>query len=675
MPKGMRADARYCSDTHRKSAAAKRARLRKKAQRGELITMPLDHDITKSIVRERGTLVKELESSGLANLYFANEVTLEEMSRQLNVKNRSQIKRALDQLLEDRLNATAASTWVMADDIQHMLGLDLVMPEPLDVEACKVWAGALVERFLTFERRFFTLPDGTPWIRDEFHINWLYEILLAYATGGYLQIMSPPRHGKSELLTHFGMWLIVRNPNIRILWFGPNDDIIEERVGKLKELLELPEIVTATLAPGRYYAPPKRGPGVTWQKKKFTVACRVPGITGNTVSGMGRGKKMLSMNADLIICDDIEDYESTAQKHLRAGTRRWFSTQLDSRKEEHTPFVVIGSRQHLDDLYSYNLRDPNFRNVVNRAHSKECTKDPHDLAIHVDCMLFPELRSYRWLVSKKVGAETRDEGGTYDMVYLNDPQNEGYSIFIKTEMESALNRSRVLGLSGIPSRDRRLVAGLDPSATGFQAATLIAALPTGIETTTAWTINSTQDRRMRRWLVDVDNRRGGGVDQALALFIDWYDEYQCKHWVIEENGFQRGIRRDPRVKAECERRGIYLEGHFTHGKNKNDPMYGVGAMSRLYRDDLWDLPYGDPATRAIVDQFIVQHLTFTDDAAAQRKRLSDILMSTWFPQKVIRRWEKETVVNDAAVKQIDSAYPVSYPGLDRSGPNSAPWRN
>jgi hypothetical protein len=678
IPASKRADARYCRESHKKAAAAKRRRLRKAALAGQIVKIESDVVMSGSTAREREAIVADLESTGLADLYFANEVTLDDIAAQLDVRSRSSIKRALDLLMERRLHALAASQWEMDPEVHHLLGLDLEMPDAHDTAACEVWAARAAVRFLEWEAHYMSLPDGSLWIREEFHKRWITEVLLAYATGGYLQIMSPPRHGKSELLTHFAVWMICRNPNIRILWFGPNDEIVEERVGKMEELLEMERLVRDTLPPGKFFAPPKRGPGVTWQKKKFTVDCRLPGIAGNTVTGMGRGKKMLSMNADLIVCDDIEDFESTESVTSRKKTRRWARTQLDSRKEEHTMFLVIGSRQHLDDWYSYNERDPNFRTIVNRAHAKTCRKDPTNYDIHIDCMLFPQLRTYRWLMTKKHGSEASQEANTYDMVYLNDPQAEGIAVFVKTEMEGALNAGRSLGsLDGIPAGGRRVVGGLDPSATGFQAAVCWAAvpLPDGEWGSDGqWRRYEAQDRRMRRYLVELDNRRGGGIDAALELIIHWYEEFRCLEWVIEENGFQRAIRQDPRVKEETQKRGIHLQGHQTQGRNKWDRHYGVGAMNRLYRNDLVDLPYRGEDTQRMVDQFVTQHLAFTDDPAAVRKATTDILMAAWFPQKVIRRWEKEAIAQAAKVRAIDSDYRVSYPGLDRSGPSTAPWR-
>ena len=581
--------------------------------------------------------------------------------------NRSQVKRAYDEFLNRQVILSAQAGWDMDDRTRYLLALDLETPDLLDTEACQLWAAEAMERFMDFEKEYFSLPTGSPYIREEFHKRWISAVLTAIATGGYLQILSPPRHGKSELLIHFCIWVICRNPDIRIMWVGPNIDISTDMVGSVADNLQENErLIQDVLGPGEYFAPPKRGAGAIWKRTEFRVACQRSSRKGKTMVAVSRGKKVLSKDCDLIVCDDIEDFDSTVQPSNRSNTRKWFGTGLDSRKEEHTAMVVIGSRQHPDDLYSYNLEDPNFINIVDSAHNPMCKLDIDDWEIHTgSCMLFPAIRTYRWLMSKKFGAGARDESGIYEMVYLNDPQTEGYAVFNGDEIEQSYNESRPLGLVGIPKEGRRLVAGLDPSATGYQAAFLWAVTP---QHKTA-----REDWKMKRWMVDLENRHGGGIDHALALFQQWHDMYGLKYWVIEENGFQRAYRVDPRVRDFCSRNDVTMVGTQTQGTNKHDPAFGVGAMNRLF-PDLIDLPYGSAEARQKVDMFKRQAVRFTEDAQQQRRKQSDILMSAWFPTKTIRRWEKEAMAAWDEVEQEDSySYGVAYPTIGASNDGNMPW--
>ena len=57
--------------------------------------------------------------------------------------------------------------------------------------------------------------------------------LKSIKNGTQLMILSPPRHGKTDLLTHFAVWQVCKNPNIRIMWVGGNEDIAKNAVGSV----------------------------------------------------------------------------------------------------------------------------------------------------------------------------------------------------------------------------------------------------------------------------------------------------------------------------------------------------------------------------------------------------------------------------------------------------------
>ena len=69
-----------------------------------------------------------------------------------------------------------------------------------------------------FRDRYFLTEQGIKFDTADFHNKWIKSINKALLEGGQQMILSPPRHGKTELLIHFVVWLICRNPNIRIMW-------------------------------------------------------------------------------------------------------------------------------------------------------------------------------------------------------------------------------------------------------------------------------------------------------------------------------------------------------------------------------------------------------------------------------------------------------------------------
>jgi hypothetical protein len=364
---------------------------------------------------------------------------------------------------------------------------------------------------------------------------------------------------------------------------------------------------------------------------------------------VGKGGKILSRDCDLIIADDIEDHSTTIQPSSREQTKRWWTTTLSSRKEEHTAILVIGSRQHPDDLYNSLIDNDEWKKIIESAHSLEIPIDSGPDKDHKKHMLWASKRSYKWLMAQRRNAETTGGLAIFEMVYLNRPFSEGLQMFKVDSLDASRDESRSIG--HVPA-GCRLIAGLDPAATGYQAAFL-------------WAFNVEEGKL---YMVDIENTKGGGIPQAFKTIKEWYKKYHCSHWIIEENGFQRAIRQDRELKEWTAAKGIHLEGHQTQ-KNKFDPYFGVGSMSELFDKGKVNLPYGSADSQNKSNIYRRQLLYFSNAAskASSKGYKSDIVMASWFPIKIVRRLQKEFVADMA------HEYTPSYGNVDISNMNTAPW--
>ena len=541
--------------------------------------------------------------------------------------DRSQVTRMYAAYKEDKENFEAQKDWKMSEAAKQSL-----------------------KDFKEFRDRYFKTETGDLYETADFHENWINNIVDAIENGKQQMILSPPRHGKTDLLTHFAVWQICQNPNIRIMWVGGNEDIAKNAVGAVLDHLENNEQLNEEInGPGGKFQPKIRS-GKSWSSGQFTIATRtVTGIKSPTMVAVGKGGKILSRDCDLIIADDIEDHGTTIQPSAREQTRQWWTTTLSSRKEEHTAIVVIGSRQHPEDLYNFLLENPQMEKIVEEAHSTECVLPENDLEIHTDCMLWASKRSYKWLLSRLQAAETTGGKAIFEMVYLNKAFAEGIAMFDVEEVDLCRDVNRTVG--HIPA-GCHLVAGLDPASTGYQAAFL-------------WAVN-TETGKM--YMVDIENEQGGGIIQAKETIKKWYEKYNLAHWVIEENGFQRAIRQDKDLKEYCARMGIYLEGHQTQ-KNKFDPIFGVGSMRELFKEELISLPYGSAESETKSNIYRRQLIYFSTGASKQsgRNNKSDVVMASWFPMRVIRRLQKERLA------EVGLDYEPSFGEWDLSDMNESPW--
>jgi hypothetical protein len=405
--------------------------------------------------------------------------------------------------------------------------------------------------------------------------------------------------------------------------------------------------------------------GQSWSKGEFTVATRTAyDISGSSMQSLGRGGTLVSLNADVIVVDDIEDAGSVSQAGTREGTREWFTTELESRKEEHTGLFLIGSRHHADDLYSRLLENDQYEFIVESAHDDACTLPESDYDAHVlaqedgGCMLFPVLRSYRWLMKQKLSSETTGGEAAWRLVYQNQVAGDGLTVFDKESVLACRSNGYRVGVfptvkqHGVDPRGSgvTLVAGLDPAHVGYQAAVLFA-------------YQTAPDLKV--WLVDLENREGGGVPAAEQTIRRWYEKYKVAHWVIESN-LLGSMSQYKEVRDYAQAHGIYLQDFGTYS-NKADPNFGVTSLAPLFASRTFVLPYGDAESVEKTDQLVRQLVVW--DGSQPRNRIArsgqktDLVMACWFAFDPIRR-ARMAFTAEMGV-EIDG-----YSGFDF---NEAPW--
>jgi len=615
---------KYCSDTCKWREQKRKQRYKEQGREYE----PEIKESNKGTVTQvrRGALYDKFVNEGYALDLIQGRLTRQEIADELKCTS-SHISRLLGAFQEDYAKDRQAESWEISEDAEQSL-----------------------KDFAEFRDRYFLTEMGIPFETADFHVNWIKSINKALLTGGQQMILSPPRHGKTELLIHFVIWLIMRNPNIRIMWVGGNEDIAMNSVMSVMDTLEQNEKLKEDFCgPGGTFKPATRA-GKMWSRSGFTVSTRtVAGIKSPTMIGIGRGGKILSRDCDLIIADDIEDHSSTMQPASRENTKNWWTTTLGSRKEEHTAMVLIGSRQHPEDLYSAILESEAWETIVEEAHDSLCVIPEFEEEDHVDCMLWSGKRTFKWLINRKRDAMTTGGLKNFEMVYLNKAYSDSLRLFNPEQIEKCYDPN--IGLGHIP-KGAYLVAGLDPAATGYQAGFL-------------WAVE-TNASQIKLTLVDLENHQGGGLDEAFALIKMWHDKYGCYHWVIEENGFQKAIRQDQRIKEYCNVQGIKLEGHETH-KNKWDEKFGVTALAPMFNEQMIVLPFYDADAQSKSITYTKQLVYFASKGKGGKGYKSDVVMASWFPMKVIRALTK-LVYSDIGIE-----YTPSFDGYNSVQWNETPW--
>ncbi len=512
-------------------------------------------------------------------------------------------------------------------------------------------AAAALADFKTFRDLCFVTEKGTPYVTMPFHQKWIDAILEAITTGSRLQILSPPRHGKTQLLIHFCIWQILRNPHIRILWIASSKELAERWLSSIEAEFERNEKLREYfLPPGRDFRP--TGAGASWSKSEMVIGLRSRVVKSPSITALGARSTILSLDADLIIVDDIEDNRSIAIPSSREKTKYWWTVTVGSRIEDHTGVVVIGSRQHVDDLYSVNLKSSRWVTITEAAHDPMCMIAKHEEDQHVECMLWPEQHPYSWLLEQEEEFIQHTGIEVFEMVYLNAPVATGLAMFRADDIDGCKDPSRTIG--DVPP-GTVLIAGLDPAVTGYQAAFL-------------WAYQPQSDTQ---FMVDLENRQGGGIQAAREIIQRWHAEYEVSIWRIESANIQGVYLDDDVIRQFATDTGVLIQGHNT-GNNKHDPAFGVSQYAIRFAAGKINLPTGNNESLRKVDLYKQQLVGFSADNVAStgkgRGYRSDLVMASWFP------WASMRSLRAQQSAQVTWGYKPSFAGYDMATYGSQiPW--
>jgi len=649
IPSMRRRGAKYCSD----ECKIKAGRLRREEQlikQAQIDDVPVGE--SKILLKRHGPVYAELKRRPeLLRQLLEGSMTQHEGAVILKTTDAS-MSRSLAAHRYDVAKAVKADTWEMLPQNKAMVPASL-LDRLTDIGESHPHVEGLVAEcaaaFWEFESKFFTVGSKQkPFIVKPFHREIIDGMIRAYAFGSRLLVLTPPRHGKSELMIRFVAWLIVMYPNIQILWVAANKDLAGQMTSKLKGTFEHnKKLRIAFLPPKAKYG--DKGCSL-WSKAEFTLYTRTDHtLKSPTFTGLGSTSTVAGRDADFIGVDDLEERKTVATPELREKSRTKHA-EIMERQEDHTGVVTIGSRQHPDDIPNHLMDqegDDAWEILVYPAHDDiGCETDPDDYKGHVECMLMPKIRSYKWLMAMESEAIALGLPGRFPLRYQQEPvPEEGIVFDIPLIKEKCLDRSRGLGMEGLPPM--RLVAGLDPAARGTQVGFL-------------WGWDG-----VTLHMIDFIEDIGGGVMKAVETMNLWDDKFDLKLWFHEDNSGQIDAwRYVPEYRNAQIERSLIVKPHTT-GMNKHDPESGVSSMAIWYHQGKISLPYGTGEARRKTKRLLTQLQNWTSDGFSKRGK-TDIKMAHWLPFPTIVKWMK-----DEKKPILHASDESSYPGI--SSMNQVGW--
>jgi len=624
LPAESRPDKLYCTKKHRATATKQRKAAR---ERGEPVPGNASvsyKDASESLdgrgKARRGPSYRRFVQTGWAERLMDGEQSQKWVAGELG-ENPGTISRWMAAYRIDRSDEAVQEAWD---------GPSTTVEEAL-------------EDFGAFCRRYW--PDDQV---TAFHMEWAEDISEAVDTGGRTMLLAAQRHGKSQMLRKYCTWRIAKDPDIRIMWVSQTADLAKRSVGYVLDILGgHVKMAEEILGPGKEFRPPPRN-NMAWTAEEFTVGTRTKIQASPTMVAIGKGGSILSRDADVIIVDDMQEHKHVRSPSVRTDDIDWFFTDLMSRKLPATGMAVIGSRQHLQDVYSEILKRADDWTVkVYPVHDPLCTVDEDDHKAHdsAGCMLWPDQYPHAYM------QEQRGQQGEpyFQRNMMNNPKNDAAVLVSASDIERCRDRTRVMGQR--PDGVTRLIAGIDPAETKPVAGVL-------------WGFEPGFGADGRRHLIDTAEAEAGirGGRHILEL---WRRKYGCTLFVVEKNMAQSWWL-DTTIRDFCSREGVQIRPHYTSRVNKWDDAAGVTAMfSRLRTDPpTITLPYGDRDTQKKSDRVAQTFLNFDPDFTGNKHADDDLVMAAWFSHPTMDTWSANHTAK-AVVEYMQTGYGRRTPSPTR----------
>ena len=448
-------------------------------------------------------------------------------------------------------------------------------------------------------------------------------------------LLAPPRHGKSDLAAHVILWLICRNPDIRILWCGGKLDISKLTVKFVKLELEANEKLI------EYYGPFENEG--SWSENSFVVATRKTRMRSATLTAIGKGTTILSLDADFIFGDDMFDLRSSLSPTQVSNDILWVKSQLMTRREPWTPFLGIGSHQPAPLGDAYQGMDDDHDNdiffIKQKAHDYEACfpleDDMEEKDRHGDhCLLWSSMRSFAYLDQFR-----RSLGDiSYEVCYNQDSSQSTLQYFRPEvvrntypqpvtdqetgkfrdfnhyeEKSGTLDMKRSFGymVNTCCGSPYNLVSalGFDPAA-GSSKGTSESAL----------IVMQACKSCGRRYLVDYWHKRQS-PEQHPDTIATYASMYRVDRVRIEINAYQKALARDPRLERASREERFIIDEWFTTDK-KWDPSMGIPLLSRHMEQGRFSIPYELPQDKQKAEALLTQLVRYPAEP-------NDIVMALW----------------------------------------------
>lgn len=163
-------------------------------------------------------------------------------------------------------------------------------------------------------------------------------------------IMLPRAHLKSHMVATWCAWMILRHPEITILYLSATSELAETQLYDIQNILASKKF----MAYFPEYINPQKGNREKWNTKKLIIdhpVRRTEGIRDATIATAGLTTNTTGWHADIIVADDLVVPENAYTEDGRESVKKK-SSQFTSIRNTGGFTMACGTRYHPDDIYS-----------------------------------------------------------------------------------------------------------------------------------------------------------------------------------------------------------------------------------------------------------------------------------------------------------------------------------
>jgi hypothetical protein len=317
------------------------------------------------------------------------------------------------------------------------------------------------------------------------------------------------------------------------------------------------------------------------------------------------------LHPDLIVLDDVLSDENTRSSHQRELSWRYFARTLLPMNPEQ--LVAIGTTLHRDDILQ-RLRPGGPAAALGFEWHAFRALDPETATT-----LWPERHPYAEL------AALRDADPiAFAAEYQNDPRDDAAAIFPYELTQRALEAgSELTFVDGYrPRSDEVVVLGFDPAVSESSSADFTVAIVVAYN----WRTGARRVLTMRR-------HRGLDLAAQVALVRRLCVDYGVLLGIVEQNGSQRWLVEELARYTETAAR---ISG-WTTGRERMDLANGIPGLKLELLKNLWTVPCGDAASRALARAWQDELGAFgwRDGRLEGIGEHDDLVLASWFVELAI----------------------------------------